>query len=429
MRARSSSAVGDLVREGLMDIRSIILGVGAMFLQLNTVMAQPCSYQATSQWPSLLCQPTTEQYAPIPQIQRGWESYYPNHGLPTPSTAFDGNGCSSFQQPISPQPIHQRYYSLPPQSAPCLAPSVGTGGCGSWQEDQRLFQDGSARGFYGGLELIWIRPNFDQNVAMIVDPPVGNTLVPFEYDYQLSPRAWLGWQSCNGLGFRATYFRFDESANREAVTAVAGATPVYLFVYGAGGNLSRNANANVGQTLVSNHALKLGSLDLEATQFFRWRHSQAILGMGVRMADVEQTASGEVFNAGGTLEEVVRNDLDLAAAGPTLSAQLTRGIGDSNFGIFAATRASLLVSETEQRIYEMKGAYTTELEDIAIQREILGNLELGLGLQYQQALGQSASMFVRTGYECQLWLDAGGPVDSHSTIGLDGITLALGLHY
>jgi hypothetical protein len=417
-----------------MDIRSIILGVGAMFLQLNTVMAQPCSYQATSQWPSLLCQPTTEQYAPIPQIQRGWETYYPNHGLPTPRTAFDGNGCSSFQQPISPQPIspqpiHPRYYSLPPQSAPCLAPSVGTGGCGSWQEDQRLFQNIFARGFYGGLELIWIRPNFDQNVSMIVDPPVGNTLVPFEYDYQLSPRAWLGWQSCNGLGFRATHFRFDESANREAVTAVAGATPVYLFVYGAGGNLSRNANANVGQTLVSNHALKLGSLDLEATQLFRWRHSLAILGMGVRMADVEQTASGEVFNAGGTLEEVVRNDLDLAAAGPTLSAQLTRGIGASHFGIFAATRASLLVSETEQRIYEMKGAFTTELEDIAIQREILGNLELGLGLQYQQAIGHSASMIVRTGYECQLWLDAGGPVDSHSTIGLDGITLALGLHY
>jgi hypothetical protein len=108
---------------------------------------------------------------------------------------------------------------------------------------------------------------------------------------------------------------------------------------------------------------------------------------------------------------------------------LTRGIGASHFGIFAATRASLLVSEAEQRIYEMKGAFTTELEDIAIQREILGNLELGLGLQYEQAIGQSASMFVRTGYECQLWLDAGGPVDSQSTIGLDEITLALGLHF
>lgn len=110
-------------------------------------------------------------------------------------------------------------------------------------------------------------------------------------DYQLSPRAWLGWQSCNGIGFRATYFRFDESANREAVTAVAGATPVYLFVYGAGGDLSRNANANIGQTLVSNHALKLSSLDLEATQLFRWRQSQAILGMGVRIADMEQARS------------------------------------------------------------------------------------------------------------------------------------------
>ncbi len=412
-----------------MNVLRIILGFCALMSQFSSAIAQTCSYQASSQWPSLLCQPTTAQYANIPHSNGAWDNYHPNHGLATSRPNFDGNGCSNFQQPIARHPIHQGYYPLPQQTPACVAPNVCGGGCIPWQEDQKIFSNASARGFFGGLELIWIRPNFDQNVAMIVDPPVGNTSVPFEYDYRLSPRAWLGWQACNGTGFRATYFRFDQSANSEAVTAVAGATPVYLFVYGAGGNLSRNANANVGQTLVSNHALELNSLDLEATQLLRWRQSQAIFGLGVRIADMQQKSRGDVFNPGGTLEEAVRNDLHFAAAGPTVSAQLTRSIGASPFGIFAATRASLLVSETEQRIYEMKGAFTTELEDIAIQREILGNLELGLGLQYEQSIGRSTSMFMRAGYECQLWLDAGGPVDSHSTIGLDGMTLALGVNF
>ncbi|WP_235033172.1 Lpg1974 family pore-forming outer membrane protein [Rubripirellula obstinata] len=327
-------------------------------------------------------------------------------------------------------------WTTPPTSgsAPiCADPSVVVGGYGSVIDSSPIFTldtfADSLGGFFGGIDFLWMRANFDQNVAMIVDPPVGNTLVPFDYDYELSPRAWLGWQSCSGTGFRATYFRFDQSANTEAVTAVAGATPVYLFVYGAGGNLSRNANANVGQTLVSDHSLTLNSLDFEATQVVRWKRSRALFGLGVRIADMHQTSRGDVFNPDGSLEETVRNELKFQGAGPTASAQLTRGIGSSPFGIFATTRGSLLVSDTEQRIYEMKGAFTTELEDIAIQREVLGNVEFGIGVQYGQSIGRSAGMFFRAGYECQLWLDAGGPVDSHSTIGLDGITFATGVQF
>jgi Legionella pneumophila major outer membrane protein precursor len=410
-----------------MNVTRIFLGACTLVAQLSAAVAQPWSYQAASQWPFQSYQPSTEHCESTQYTPGGWERNCANQGLATLQPNYVGNGYSSFQLPIAGEPINQGYSPLPLQPATCAAQNDCSGVI--CQEEQRQCSNAFSRGFIGGFEFIWIRPNFDQNVAMIVDPPVGNTLVPFEYDHQLSPRAWLGWQSCEGIGFRATYFRFDESANSETVTAVAGATPVYLFVYGAGGNLSRNAHANVGQTLVSNHDLNLNSLDLEATELLRWNRSRAIFGLGVRTADMQQTSRGDVFNPDGTLEEVVGNDLDFLAAGPTVSAQLTRGMGASHFGIFAATRSSLLVGKTEQRIYEMKGAFTTELEDIAIQREVLGNFELGLGLQYEQSLGQSASMFVRTGYECQLWLDAGGPVDSHSTIGLDGITLAMGVNF
>ncbi|WP_430452707.1 hypothetical protein [Rhodopirellula europaea] len=401
----------------------MLLAFVTLVLSQNFIFAQSYCYESPAQWSSAPCHPAAP--APISYGSAGgvWSGYDGVHAV-APAMSYRGNaGCST----------SDGYSTWSSPTMACANPNIVEGGYGSTFGDSTLLSPGSiggsCGGLFGGIEFLWMRANFDQNVAMIVDPPVGNTLVPFDYGFELSPRAWLGWQSCGGTGFRATYFRFDESAGTEAVTAVAGATPVYLFVYGAGGNLSRNANANVGQTLVSNHSLELNSIDLEATQVVRWNQARAIFGLGVRIADMHQTARGDVFNPVGTIEETVRNDLKFQGAGPTASAQLTRGIGASPFGIFAMTRGSFLVSETEQRIYEMKGAFTTELEDIAIQREVLGNLEFGLGVQYGQSIGRSAGMFFRAGYECQLWLDAGGPVDSHSTIGLDGITLAAGVQF
>lgn len=397
-----------------------LLAIGTILLNHDVTLAQSYCYEAPSQWSSVPCQPTP----PTACGTAGgvWSGYH--SVAPEPATLHRGYADCS---------VVDGYSTWPSPPMACTDPNRVGSGCGPIIGDSAPFTpatfQSTCSGQYGGIEFLWMRANFDQNVAMIVDPPVGNTLVPFEYGYELSPRAWFGWQSCGGTGFRATYFRFDESANTEAVTAVAGATPVYLFVYGAGGNLSRNANANVGQTLISNHSLELNSLDLEATQVVRWKQTRVLFGLGVRITDMHQTARGDVFNPGGTLEETVRNDLKFQGAGPTASAHLTRGVGASPFGIFAQTRGSLVIADTEQRIYEMKGAFTTELEDIAIQREVLGNLEFGLGIQYSQSIGRSAGMFVRAGYECQLWLDAGGPVDSHSAVGLDGITLAAGVQF
>ncbi len=286
-----------------------------------------------------------------------------------------------------------------------------------------------ATGLQGGFEFLWMRANFDQNVAMVIDPPVGNTLVPFNYDYELSPRTWLGWQSCRGSGFRATYFQFDQDADSESVTAVVGAAPVFVYVYGAGDNLSRNAQAVVGQTMTSQHSLDLRAIDLEATQRFRWSTITGVLGGGLRMAQIDQFLLGQVRDGAGVLQEAVSNDLQLSGVGPTLSVQFTRMLAETRLGIYVGARGSMLMSETNQAIYEMKGAFTTELEDRASQREVLTVLEMAIGLQWTQSLNQYSHWFARAAYETQGWFDAGGPVDSHSTIGLDAITLALGVQF
>lgn len=281
--------------------------------------------------------------------------------------------------------------------------------------------------FYGGFEFLWMRAHFDQNVAMIIDPPVGNTLVPFDYDFKFTPRTWLGWQAADGGGFRATYWRFSDQAATERATAVAGATPVYLFVYGAGGNLTRNAYADLGETLVSNHSLAMQALDLEATQRFGLGQLQCLLGAGVRLADMDQHLRGEVYDASNALWEVVTNDLSFQGAGPTASLQATRALGASRFSTFGGLRGALLYSETQQAIYEMKDGYANELTDMAKATEMLSMGEMSIGLQYTQHIGPRAQFFVRGSYEGQAWFDVGGPVDSHSTVALDGIGLATGL--
>ncbi|TWT93945.1 Lpg1974 family pore-forming outer membrane protein [Stieleria varia] len=346
----------------------------------------------------------------------GWNLFMQN--LQTGPAVISQSAGNCAQPTSTYSPAHAPIYSPAgcPDSAPVVAPAY------------RPFA-ADLGGLYGGFEFLWMRASFDQNVALIIDPPVGNTLVPFDYGYRLSPRTWLGWESCQGGGFRATYFGFDHQPAAESVTAVAGATPVYVFVYGAGGNLSRNAQAVVGQTLTSQHELTLHALDLEATQRFRWHTLRGVVGGGVRLASIDQRLSGQVRDGAGALQEAVSNSLELSGAGPTLSLQLTRRVASSRLEIYGGLRGSLLMSETSQRIYEMKGAFTTELEDRATQREVLTSLDMAIGLQWTQPFVNHSQWFVRSGYEVQAWFDAGGPVDSHSTIGLDAISLALGLQF
>lgn len=411
-----------------MFIARIVIGICVVLTHSNNTWSQQYTSPATP-GSSLLCPASNDSCAMMQGSLNGTSSFQAIPELTSLPTHLGGGLPQIYHNPIPTIPVNPSLLVVPQPRVIGVAPHSCVNCDNGCHDPCASHGNNPCGGLLGGVELIWIRPNFDQNVAMVVDPPIGNKSVPFEYGYRLSPRVWLGWQNRGGTGIRATYFQIDEAADSESITAVAGATPVYLFVYGAGGNLSRNAYANTGQTLTSNHALKLNSLDLEATQLHCWRQSRAIFGLGVRIANIQQTMRAEAFTPGGTLEEAVGNQLDFSGAGPTVSAQLSRGIGASRFGFFASTRASLLMSETEQRIYEMKGAYTTELEDIAIQRKILSNFELGLGLQFAQPLGRMAVLSVRVGCECQVWFDTGGPVDSRSNLGFDGITLAMGVNY
>jgi len=312
-------------------------------------------------------------------------------------------------------------------------------------------------GIYGGFDFLFIRPHFDNNVAFVIDPPSGNTLQTYDYDYEFSPRAYLGWQDqCSGFGLRFGFWNFDADAGPYSATSYAVFEPIFVNVQGASGNLFRAAtaefDAGVSQTLTAQHELELQVYDLEMTQAFCARGWNFLGGVGVRFANIDQLMHAEARrDSDNELLAVVSNDLSVEGVGPTVSLQAFRPLGKSRFSAFGGVRGSLLLADTQQSIYNgyygnwdndagpdgipgngddvvTPDTYAT-LTDRADQSEVITNFELQLGVQYQLPITSRCDLILRSAYETQTWFDVGGPVDSHSTLSFDGISFMTGLMF
>jgi hypothetical protein len=175
--------------------------------------------------------------------------------------------------------------------------------------------------------------------------------------------------------------------------------------------------------------LRIESLDFEFTKRFSWGTLQGIGGVGVRWAELEQHMRTDGYQAGGILEEAVTNDLMLKGIGPTVSLDISNYFFGTPLGWYGRGRGAFLSMQSDQQIYEMKNAGANELVDIAEQREVIGNFELGVGLQMNHRLETGVELQFRGGYETHLWFDVGGPVDTHSTTSLEGVVFSLGARY
>jgi hypothetical protein len=223
-------------------------------------------------------------------------------------------------------------------------------------------------------------------------------------------------------------FHWDYFVTESVASEPIIATPVYLFVYGSGGNLTRNAYADLGETLRTSHDLRLQAFDIEYFDCVSALGWQLQPSAGIRIAEIEQHLRGDVFS-GSALQETVTNDLDLQGAGPTVALRSSRCFGSSPFGFYSSLRGSLLLSQTPQQIYEMKNAGVDHVLDHDDHDEVITVIDLSLGLRYARRMGNGMLATATVGYEVQSWQDVGGPVDSTSSLGLDGIATSFVFGY
>jgi hypothetical protein len=269
--------------------------------------------------------------------------------------------------------------------------------------------------FEAGISAVFLRPYFDNNVAFLQlnTPVVGvNTSQPFNYDFEIAPRVWVGWTSPCGLGARASYFGFDHSAGLNLVTTTAGQSLI-LDPQSPG---AQTLLVNAGDTVAASHALDINVLDLEATQT-AWLGDWQLLGsFGVRYASFEQ----DYLLVNQTTGDVLGSGFQFNGIGPTVAFEMYRSFG-SVWTLFSVARGSILFGESDWQ----GGLLAPALAVNAYEND--GGLtvgELQTGIRYSQG-----AWFLQSALEGQAWLGTPSITRVEEDMILAGFSFGAGVQY
>lgn len=283
---------------------------------------------------------------------------------------------------------------------------------------------------YAGYKFLFVKPQMKESFeATVINPLIGQTtLIPLDYDFNVTPGVWLGVRFDESLGARISYWDFDHGGNTQSLVSdgvnLPGATATTV-IYPA----SIIAPAP-GDLLATQNSLNVQTLDAEGTVDFRVRSADVTLGGGLRFASTDQHMQAIASRFGVPIGQLAwRREFE--GFGPTLSATMNHPI----LGGFAAVgsfRGSLLYGQKNLNRTvvgdvtppAVAGPPTVRLNDAD---EVVAAGDLGIGLRYTQSLNQQADVFVQGTLEGQLWTEAGAP--TLTFLGFQGIGLALGFTY
>ena len=246
--------------------------------------------------------------------------------------------------------------------------------------------------FYAGAEMPWLQV---QNSAYSYERDTDSFRTP-HFGQHPSLRFWGGYESRGGLGFRASYWDFQD---------------------------------NTGQTVTrpdetQSQAVIVYTVDLEAIQRARFHGFDILASGGVRFGGLEQSSSSSSTNPSNPYTQSNTQDFD--GAGLTFGGGLSRQIGHSRFNMYGNLRGSILFGDTDiNRVYSY--TWGSGEDGFMIQNQSVLIWETRLGLEYNHPTSYG-NWFGRVGVEAQLWELAGGGFRESSSGGLGffGPTFAVG---
>lgn len=292
------------------------------------------------------------------------------------------------------------------------------GGYGDWRESS------TTPGLYGGYEFVFVRPHYDDQAAFYVDTfsPDSVRAEPFETQFKLTPRIWLGYTTQNGLGVRVRFWQYDHNTSPRSFTPGAG---VGVFSRVEATPFNSYAFADAGETLTATHSMKLDTIDLDVTQDFNWHQSKIVVFGGLRYVSTAQRYLAEVVDGGGVFHDSTFLDHSFEGVGPTLGLDLKRQIGDSRFFLVTGGRASVLFGN----YWEDAGENYHNWGEVEVIEEpqVKAVGEAGIALEYEREIRGNAILLVRGGYEGHMWFQGGGPNSDGGDLGLEGFAVAIGL--
>jgi hypothetical protein len=262
----------------------------------------------------------------------------------------------------------------------------------SLQDNTKLHADGCddgcdhCPGVIAGAELTFLKAH--SNALTGPGPGIGGTIIP-SFDYEVAPRAWLGYQFAGGLGLRATWWGYDQGL------------PASSFAAGFG--------------------LEATTVDLEVTDAISLGKWDLLASGGIRYARLRQDI-GPSFLAPIPLSR------DFEGLGGTFGLSVRRGLGGTNLALIGSARGSLVFGESFDNISTSGlGGGPPGLPLVGVQRTT-GIFEMRLGVEWSRELSNGARFYTQTVYEAQYWQSAqlfngAGGMD----VGFTGVAFNIGL--
>jgi len=268
-----------------------------------------------------------------------------------------------------------------------------------------------------GSELIFLKPvatngdlpgataNVTTSLGLFPPTAIVNLNVHNTFNFETTPRFWLGYVTQSGLGFRVQYWEFRHSAETQFLD------PLGLVSF--------------------NGAMRFRTFDWEVTQQLDFRKWRMLMFGGFRYGEIRQSESLDVLGTLATLQQ----SQSFNGIGLTGGANLNRLLFNTkSLSWYTNMRGSLLYGDRSYNynagvdlLFPVTGAANFKLSG-----DTLGILEIGTGPQWQKQLARGGQFFVRGGFEGQLWINSGTidntPFDSSlGNIGFGGFSVAAGI--
>ncbi|MCL4201568.1 MAG: hypothetical protein KJ000_03685 [Pirellulaceae bacterium] len=195
------------------------------------------------------------------------------------------------------------------------------------------------------------------------------------FDYEATPRVWLGYEHGSGLGARATYWQFD--------------------------------NSNPDGTI----DLDFRTLDLDVTQRGQFCNWDIVVFGGLRYGKI------------GVTEFVPQEEREFGfvfeGLGPTLGAEVRRPVGNRGWALVGNVRGSILFDDRLSIREEGEGP--APINDVSATV-----WQTQLGVEWSRCIFGSSHLVVRALYEAQAW-NMGVDFFEDANVNFGGPTFTVGI--
>ncbi|MEQ8847588.1 Lpg1974 family pore-forming outer membrane protein [Botrimarina sp.] len=296
----------------------------------------------------------------------------------------------------------------------------------------------ASAGAYAGFEFTFVKPRFSDNVAFTTTESDGagsDTLgdTPIDYDLELTPRVFVGWRRPQGVGFRATWWRFDHAAAALSTSPPANGFGLVDHPDFDGFDGVDLSSSDPTDSFSVASRLDAYAVDLEATHDSRLGAWEVGVGGGLRYASATQGYQAELRNSAGDLQGQIDYQQSIEGFGPTISLSALRPV-THRAALFVRGRGSLLFGDGESRLaagedLDLTTPFTTTRT--TGRDDVLSIAEVQLGLKWRGdrfAHGPHRPFFTAA-LEGQVWNGAGTPTSEDGTLGFFGFATAVGLDW